>query len=105
MSEPVTILDQIKCVERELALRKAVYAKKCKADESKRPALVKEYRAMQAVLETVKAYELQQARWIGLVELSGLEMGTCNQCDQAIITLPEASAAYCQACFLELNEG
>ena len=50
---PVSLTDQIKCVDRELAMRRAVYARKVSAGTMKPEAARREYDAMQAVRDTL----------------------------------------------------
>lgn len=50
----ISIDEQIKCVERELNLRKYLYPKWIEKGKKKRDDCVKEYKSMEAVLQTLK---------------------------------------------------
>lgn len=58
----ISLEQQIECVERELKLRENVYKRKVKDYPSTRPHLEYEYRAMKAVLETLKKMKYSGAR-------------------------------------------
>ena len=50
---PVSLIDQIACVRRELSLRESVYRRRVADGKMKQDAADREIAAMKAVLETV----------------------------------------------------
>ena len=50
---PVTLADQIKCIERELAMRDRVYPRWISSGKMKQAAAHEEIRRMEAVLDTL----------------------------------------------------
>lgn len=54
---PVSITDQIRCVERELGFRRRVYARRVDAQSMTQAQADKEIGAMEAVLATLRAVE------------------------------------------------
>lgn len=52
----VTLNDQIKCVQREIAMRKACYSKWVDGNRMKQDMADKELAAMEAVLDTLAEY-------------------------------------------------
>lgn len=50
---PVTLMDQIKCVEREIAMRERVYPRQVQTGKMKQQAADHELAAMKAVLTTL----------------------------------------------------
>lgn len=56
-AQVVPLTEQIACVERELKLRENVYKKLVAVEPEIRPKLVKEYRAMRAVLASLRELE------------------------------------------------
>ncbi len=55
LSTQVSIARQIKCVERELAFRRRVYARRVAEDKMTQPKAADEIACMEAVLATLKA--------------------------------------------------
>ena len=56
----ITIADQVKCVERELAMRKNVYPKWVAAGKMREETANMEISRMEAVLRTLKTYHRGQ---------------------------------------------
>lgn len=61
MVSEVSIDDQIKCVRRELAMRKTVYPKWTASGKMKPEAAERELAAMQAVHDTLTSLKLKQS--------------------------------------------
>ena len=56
----VSLTDQIECVERELRMRRRVYARRVEAGTMTKSLADREIAAMEAVLETVRAAEQKE---------------------------------------------
>jgi len=57
MSEPITIERQIKCVGREIGLRRAVYPRFVATNKISQQTADEELAAMEAVLQTLKTLQ------------------------------------------------
>jgi hypothetical protein len=64
MSVVVPLSDQIKCAEREVALRKRAYPKWVQSGRMKRETADYEIAAMEAVLASLRALFSVQATWL-----------------------------------------
>ncbi len=93
----ISIDAQVRCVQRELALRGNVYKKRIAAGKMDRQDAVKEYRTMQAVVESLKSISFQKTRWLELIDRSSLVLTKCARCGSEVIILPDETAK-CLSC-------